>query len=426
MTKIVLNNLVNLQNETTAVNTINTNNDAIETASDNFFSLDGTTPNTINTTVDINSNRLINLPSPVGATEPVRLTDLQTLSTVGGTLTPLPVGGTTNQVLKKNSNTNYDVGWGNGVGVTSVALSLPADFTVTGSPVTSSGTLGATYVSGTPTGTGVFVRATSPTLVTPALGTPSAAVLTNATGLPLTGLNTQSAFTIVGNNTSGAAAPTAVDIAALTTKASPAAGDFVMLSDQAASGAWKKATISSVGASAGVSSIAGNTGSFTLGAGLMNVVNDIQVLAGTIIGTSITTSATNASLATAIPIDDTIPQITEGSQILTATYTPKFNNSILLVIVTGEIGIGGTGDNAGIALFNGAANAFASQLVQLVANQRLPFCIQGTYSPGSTSAQTISCRIGAATQPVSINGNPGSRFFGGSSVATLTIHEIKV
>lgn len=35
------------------------------------------------------------------------------------------------------------------------------------------------------TGTGGVVRATSPTLVTPALGTPSAAVLTNATGLPV-------------------------------------------------------------------------------------------------------------------------------------------------------------------------------------------------------------------------------------------------
>lgn len=35
------------------------------------------------------------------------------------------------------------------------------------------------------TGTGDVVRATSPTLVTPALGTPSAAVLTNATGLPI-------------------------------------------------------------------------------------------------------------------------------------------------------------------------------------------------------------------------------------------------
>lgn len=41
-------------------------------------------------------------------------------------------------------------------------------------------------VSVTNTGSGNNVLATSPTLVTPALGTPSAAVLTNATGLPLT------------------------------------------------------------------------------------------------------------------------------------------------------------------------------------------------------------------------------------------------
>lgn len=40
------------------------------------------------------------------------------------------------------------------------------------------------------TGSGAIVLATSPTLVTPALGTPSAAILTNATGLPVsTGLS---------------------------------------------------------------------------------------------------------------------------------------------------------------------------------------------------------------------------------------------
>lgn len=43
------------------------------------------------------------------------------------------------------------------------------------------------YNNGTaPTGTGAYVRATSPTLVTPALGTPSALTLTNATGCSLT------------------------------------------------------------------------------------------------------------------------------------------------------------------------------------------------------------------------------------------------
>lgn len=45
--------------------------------------------------------------------------------------------------------------------------------------------LSASGYFGGSTGTGAVVRATSPTLVTPALGTPSALVLTNATGLPI-------------------------------------------------------------------------------------------------------------------------------------------------------------------------------------------------------------------------------------------------
>jgi hypothetical protein len=68
--------------------------------------------------------------------------------------------------------------------------------TGSGGTVTTSGTptsgqvavfSGATVIGGvSPTGTGSPVLATSPTLVTPALGTPASATLTNATGLPLT------------------------------------------------------------------------------------------------------------------------------------------------------------------------------------------------------------------------------------------------
>ena len=49
------------------------------------------------------------------------------------------------------------------------------------SAVTTTGTVTATLVN-TPTGTGSVVLATSPTLVTPALGTPASEVITNVTG----------------------------------------------------------------------------------------------------------------------------------------------------------------------------------------------------------------------------------------------------
>lgn len=73
-----------------------------------------------------------------------------------------------------------------------------------GSGVTGLGTGVATGLGNAVTGSGSPVLATSPTLVTPALGTPSALVLTNATGLPngsVIGLTGYATATFVTNTT---------------------------------------------------------------------------------------------------------------------------------------------------------------------------------------------------------------------------------
>lgn len=57
--------------------TINANNAAIEAALENTLSRDGTTPNSMSANLDMDSNRIVNLPAPVASTEPVRLVDVQ-------------------------------------------------------------------------------------------------------------------------------------------------------------------------------------------------------------------------------------------------------------------------------------------------------------------------------------------------------------
>lgn len=85
MAKLTLTDLVNLQNESSAVSTINANSAAIETALENTYSRDGTSPNTMNATLDMNSNRVLNLPAPISANEPVRLQDMAgTITVVNG------------------------------------------------------------------------------------------------------------------------------------------------------------------------------------------------------------------------------------------------------------------------------------------------------------------------------------------------------
>lgn len=69
---------------------------------------------------------------------------------------------------------------------TSALTSGTLPITAGGTGITAFGTGVQTALGQAVTGSGGIVLATSPTLVTPALGTPSAAVLTNATGLPLT------------------------------------------------------------------------------------------------------------------------------------------------------------------------------------------------------------------------------------------------
>lgn len=61
MAKLTLANLANLNNQTSAVNTINNNSDLIETALENTLSRDGTAPNSMGADLDMNGKDILNV-----------------------------------------------------------------------------------------------------------------------------------------------------------------------------------------------------------------------------------------------------------------------------------------------------------------------------------------------------------------------------
>ncbi len=74
--KITLADVGSTQSVTSAAATVNANSALIETAFNNTVSRDGTTPNQMETSFDMNSNRILNLPQPIFDTEPIRLIDV--------------------------------------------------------------------------------------------------------------------------------------------------------------------------------------------------------------------------------------------------------------------------------------------------------------------------------------------------------------
>lgn len=120
--KITLGSIASFQNDSTAVAQYNSNNALITVALDNTLSRDGTSPNQMLNTLDMNSFNIVNLPNPATPNSPLRLQDLSKFIG-GGTINTIPTGGTTNQVLGKNSNTDFDTSWRNPVAASIVVAS---------------------------------------------------------------------------------------------------------------------------------------------------------------------------------------------------------------------------------------------------------------------------------------------------------------
>ena len=148
-----------------------------------------------------------------------------------------------------------------------------------------------------------------------------------------------------------------------------------------------------------------------------------------IVGRGYTEATAATSLTGNIPIDDTIPQSSEGTEILSLAYTMQSTTNRLRIRTTGFIGSANDNVNATVAIFkSGSADAIQAQYIKLEnsGDDTTPFYAEVEIVPASVSSITYSVRIGRPSGTCTLNTETtaGGRMYGGSARATLVLEEI--
>lgn len=279
---------------------------------------------------------------------------------------------------------------------TGVATALGINVGTAGAPVVNGGALG-TPSSGTATNlTGTASGLTAGNVTTNANLTGDVTSVGNATTIGANKVtnamrSTMAAYTLKGNATGSTANEADIDVTALTAKASPVSADIVLIQDSAALNAFKKTTVGALASAGSVSSIAGNTGAFTLGGGLTNNVNDIRLRAPTV---QVLTSGTGA------------------------TYTTPVGVAYIHVIGVGGGGGGGgsgtgvTGGNGG----NGGTTSFSGSTMSATGGAGAN-ATSGATAPGGagTNGQVNRTGNGGAGSSTGVTGQFQPRALGGAA-----------
>jgi hypothetical protein len=130
---------------------------------------------------------------------------------------------------------------------------------------------------------------------------------------------------------------------------------------------------------------------------------------------------------TTIPIDNTIPQKTEGTEIITVSITPKSSTNILLIKATSYLTFACASPNIGtFALFqDDTSNSLAAGMSGTASVQINAFSLRHRMVSGTTSATTFKLRVGTHTGATNagVNGSSTARNFGGVSSTIITVQE---
>jgi len=137
-------------------------------------------------------------------------------------------------------------------------------------------------------------------------------------------------------------------------------------------------------------------------------------------------TGTRATGTATIPLDNTIPQNTEGTEFLSLSITPTNSTSKLLIdirmILAGSVTTALTA-----ALFQDAtANALASMFGSVTVGDGLvPVSFSHYMTSGTTASTTFKVRAGlGGAGTTAFNGNSTASYMGGTLASSITITEL--
>ena len=132
---------------------------------------------------------------------------------------------------------------------------------------------------------------------------------------------------------------------------------------------------------------------------------------------------------TVLPADNTIPQISEGNEVMTLAVTPTSSSNKLIISVVVMASHTTTSTNLGAALFqDSTSNALAyGWSWSATGTTGVPMIFNYYMTAGTTSATTFKVRGGTSgAGTYNFNGSGGTRVAGGVMASSITITEIAV
>ena len=138
-----------------------------------------------------------------------------------------------------------------------------------------------------------------------------------------------------------------------------------------------------------------------------------------------TTNASTAITAT-LPYDDTVPTSGEGTQVLSATLTPKTTTNKIAVRATVALANASASSHSVMAVFRGTTCIGYRATTQTSIWAARTLTIEAEDAPATTSPVTYTVRVGKGTGvSVRLNGDGAARKGGAKQTSTLEILELR-